>query len=171
MRGFRLLTVLAVLAGSCCTIAMAAHVSGYTRKDGTYVAPYERKSSGSRSSSSSASNGRSFTPSAPTPARSYRRDSRVYEPKANPKPAAVMYRVHSSNWSSSSSYAVARDDHGKIIRSESARRAFMTASGYPHGRPGYVVDHIIALKRGGADDPSNMQWQTIADGKAKDKRE
>lgn len=32
---------------------------------------------------------------------------------------------------------------------------------------GYVVDHIIALKRGGKDDSSNMQWQTTADAKAK----
>jgi hypothetical protein len=29
----------------------------------------------------------------------------------------------------------------------------MTQTGYPHGRPGYVVDHIIPLKRGGADEP------------------
>jgi hypothetical protein len=34
-----------------------------------------------------------------------------------------------------------------------------------------VVDHVIALKRGGADAPSNMQWQTIADAKAKDRIE
>jgi hypothetical protein len=33
---------------------------------------------------------------------------------------------------------------------------------------GYVIDHIKALACGGADDPINMQWQTIADGKAKD---
>ena len=39
----------------------------------------------------------------------------------------------------------------------------MTQTGYPHGRPGYVVDHIIPLKRGGADAPWNMQWQTITD--------
>jgi hypothetical protein len=26
----------------------------------------------------------------------------------------------------------------------------MTQTGYPHGRPGYVVDHVIPLKRGGA---------------------
>jgi 5-methylcytosine-specific restriction endonuclease McrA len=44
-------------------------------------------------------------------------------------------------------------------------------TGYPHGRPGYVVDHIIPLKHGGADAPSNMQWQTIAEAKAKDKWE
>jgi hypothetical protein len=34
-----------------------------------------------------------------------------------------------------------------------------------------VVDHIVALKRGGSDDPGNMQWQTIADAKVKDRIE
>ena len=34
--------------------------------------------------------------------------------------------------------------------------------------PGYVVDHIKPLKRGGADRPWNMQWQTKAESKAKD---
>jgi hypothetical protein len=33
----------------------------------------------------------------------------------------------------------------------------------PGTSPGYVVDHIKALKHGGADDPSNMQWQTEKD--------
>jgi hypothetical protein len=36
---------------------------------------------------------------------------------------------------------------------------------------GYVVDHIIPLKRGGLDAPSNMQWQMIAEAKAKDRVE
>jgi hypothetical protein len=33
------------------------------------------------------------------------------------------------------------------------------------------VDHITALKRGGADAPWNMQWQTIDAAQAKDKWE
>src|SRR5947209_3281955 len=37
--------------------------------------------------------------------------------------------------------------------------------------PGYTKDHIIALKRGGPDSPSNMQWQTKEEAKAKDKWE
>jgi hypothetical protein len=37
--------------------------------------------------------------------------------------------------------------------------------------PGYVIDHINPLECGGADAPFNMQWQTIPDGKAKDKTE
>jgi hypothetical protein len=44
-------------------------------------------------------------------------------------------------------------------------------TGYPHGRPGYVVDHIVPLACGGADAPSNMQWQSVADGKEKDRIE
>ena len=36
---------------------------------------------------------------------------------------------------------------------------------------GYVVDHVIPLACGGPDAPSNMQWQTVEDGKAKDKIE
>jgi hypothetical protein len=34
-----------------------------------------------------------------------------------------------------------------------------------------VIDHVKPLKRGGSDDPSNMQWQTTAAAKAKDKVE
>lgn len=36
---------------------------------------------------------------------------------------------------------------------------------------GYVIDHIKALACGGADLPENMQWQTVEEGKAKDKWE
>ena len=37
--------------------------------------------------------------------------------------------------------------------------------------PGYIIDHIKPLSCGGADDPSNMQWQTKAEAKDKDKWE
>jgi hypothetical protein len=37
--------------------------------------------------------------------------------------------------------------------------------------PGYVIDHVKPLCAGGPDAPSNMQWQTIAAGKAKDREE
>ncbi len=72
---------------------------------------------------------------------------------------------------------VKRDQHGKIARSEKAKDSFRKNHPCPStGRtsgacPGYVIDHIRPLKKGGSDDPSNMQWQTKADAKPKDKWE
>ena len=70
-----------------------------------------------------------------------------------------------------------RDNDGHIRRSHAAKGAFershpCPSTGKSHGRcPGYVVDHVVPLKRGGPDNPSNMQWQTIQDAKAKDRTE
>ena len=97
------------------------HVKGYTKKDGTYVAPYERKAPAPKTSSA-----------------------------ASRQP---------------------RDAKGRYIRTDSARHDFMKQTGYPNGRPGYVIDHITPLACGGADSPSNMQWQTEEQAKAKDKIE
>jgi hypothetical protein len=77
--------------------------------------------------------------------------------------------THSSR--KSQEVVVARTPDGKIARSETARRDFMKQTGYPNGRPGYVVDHVKPLACGGLDAPSNMQWQTVAEAKAKDKTE
>lgn len=66
---------------------------------------------------------------------------------------------------------VARDSHGRIKRSEAAKRDFMKSTGFLHGRPGFVLDHIKPLKEGGCDCPANIQWQTKADAKAKEKWE
>src|SRR5262249_39830515 len=60
-------------------------------------------------------------------------------------------------------------------RSRRARAEFQHAHPCPStGRtsgacPGYVVDHVRPLACGGADAPGNMQWQSTADAKAKDK--
>lgn len=42
---------------------------------------------------------------------------------------------------------------------------------YKGSCPNYVIDHIKPLACGGADSPDNMQWQTKAEAKAKDKWE
>jgi len=74
-------------------------------------------------------------------------------------------------------YSVPRSSRTKVKRSQSARQQFLNQVPCPAtgqtGKPcrGYVVDHIRPLACGGADDPSNMQFQTVADGKAKDKWE
>jgi hypothetical protein len=65
----------------------------------------------------------------------------------------------------------------RIHRSAGARHHFKQlhpcpATGRASGKcPGYVIDHVKALACGGADDPSNMQWQTVAEARAKDKWE
>jgi hypothetical protein len=65
----------------------------------------------------------------------------------------------------------------RIKRSTAAKDSFKRqqtcpSTGKSSGAcPGYVIDHVNPLECGGADAPSNMQWQTIADGKAKDKTE
>jgi hypothetical protein len=81
------------------------------------------------------------------------------------------YKSPSGSKTYSTSSGQHRDSKGRFVRSSSAKLAFMKKSGYPHGRPGYVVDHIVPLKKGGCDCPSNMQWQTISAAKAKDKWE
>lgn len=65
----------------------------------------------------------------------------------------------------------------RIPRSQAAIAAFKQehpcpANGQRVGAcPGWVIDHIDPLACGGPDAPSNMQWQTVADAKAKDKWE
>lgn len=67
--------------------------------------------------------------------------------------------------------------HAEYHRSKAALRAFIKEQACPSTGlskfpcPGYVVDHVKALACGGEDAPSNMQWQTIEEGKAKDKWE
>lgn len=123
-----------LVAGLLLALALASsgwgqttHVKGYTKKDGTYVAPHDCKAAG--------------TGATPKPEK--------------PAPSATTT-------------SGTRDEHGRLARSEAAKHQFEVESGYPHGRPGYVVDHIRPLACGGVDAPSNMQWQTAAEGKAKD---
>jgi len=72
---------------------------------------------------------------------------------------------------------VLRDANGRIHRSEKAKRDFQWMHPCPAngnmtgGCAGYVIDHIKPLATGGADDPSNMQWQTTAAAEEKDKWE
>ena len=85
---------------------------------------------------------------------------------------------HSSG-SRSSNYAqgVKRNSHGKIARSQTAKNDFKKSHPCPStGKSsgacsGYVIDHVKPLKRGGADKPENMQWQSKGTAKQKDKTE
>lgn len=65
----------------------------------------------------------------------------------------------------------------KQQRSTAAKNAFKKQQPCPlNGKtrgpcPGYVIDHVVPLKRGGPDKPSNMQWQTKDEAKVKDRWE
>lgn len=87
----------------------------------------------------------------------------------------ALHTTHGSG--SHKAVGVQRNSHGKIKRDPEQRARFMLthpcpSTGKTSGAcPGYVVDHVHALKHGGRDDPSNMQWQTKQAAKAKDKWE
>jgi len=91
------------------------------------------------------------------------------------------HSAHSTHAPRASSHTkatgVPRDSKGRIERSRTARNDFQKSHPCPStGKssgacPGYVVDHVTPLKRGGADHPSNMQWQTTQAAKIKDKTE
>lgn len=117
------------------------HVREYTRKDGTVVAAHERAKP------------------AAAPLRS----------TAAPKPEPVHESTRCST--------CARDDKGRIARSAAAKRQYersvpCPATGKRSGAcPGFVIDHVWPLACGGADSPTNMAWQTVAEAKAKDRIE
>ena len=100
------------------------------------------------------------------PSHKYKTPSYKYKP-------AVKGKRHSKTYCAS----CARNSQGRIRRSTAARRQFRQANPCPStgktaGKcPGYVIDHIVPLKRGGPDAPPNMQWQTTTAAKAKDKVE
>jgi len=203
----------ALVAGKGSGGAKSVHVRGYTKKDGTYVAPHERSAPDNSKANNWSTKG-SANPYTGQPgtkdgkqeaARKTEEDQKLLERqihRAKSGSADSQYELGIRHlkgegvkrdeaigraWLSKAAkqghtpayvalkntdYAVEkRDAKGRIIRSSSARREFMKQTGYPNGRPGYVVDHIIPLKRGGCDCPENMQWQTIEAAKAKDKWE
>jgi hypothetical protein len=142
-------------------------VHEYDRQDGTHVKEYVRSAPGYADTVVGLT---TTSPSRENPATSI-----VATALATRAVATQTTPTHQSAVSHTSRYSsvsgVQRDAHERIKRSEAAKHDFMRMTGYPNGRPGYVVDHIIPLKRGGCDCPSNMQWQTIQEAKAKDKWE
>jgi hypothetical protein len=127
--------------------AKSVHVRSYTRKNGTRVRSHNRRPPRTAALSSTS----------PRDGRAYRRGY-----------MAEGYSPHPS---------VRRDSRGRIKRSRAAKAAFerehpCPSTGLARGPcRGYIVDHVDPLECGGADSPSNMQWQTVADAKAKDKTE
>jgi hypothetical protein len=95
----------------------------------------------------------------------------------NSTPRTTRTAKRSAPRTSTKCTSCARDSKGRIARSTAAKHEFQKAHPCPStGKssgacPGYVIDHITPLKRGGADAPGNMQWQTVQAAKAKDRVE
>ena len=79
---------------------------------------------------------------------------------------------HGAHGSSSSHHG-----HFGIHRSSAVKHSFQASNPCPAngktsgGCKGYIIDHETPLACGGADAPANMQWQTAAEAKLKDKTE
>ena len=67
---------------------------------------------------------------------------------------------------------LAKEYRSLEVKHEFQRQHPCPSTGRPTGAcPGYIKDHIRALDCGGPDAVSNLQWQTIAAAKAKDRWE
>ena len=133
------------------------HVRSYVTKSGTVVAAHSRALPSTRTTPAVTKGTRATTRSSP-------KRTAAVKTTAAPKTSTTRKK-------SAAATTQPRDAKGRFVRSAEAKRAFERQTGYPHGRGGYVVDHIVPLACGGADAPSNMQWQTVAAAKAKDRVE
>lgn len=153
------------------------YVRPYTRSDGTHVSGHYRSARGSGTNDYNSStykyktiSGHSSTTASPrSNYQSYRKNKNLH---FSDTPTNANYHTFTDN------KGIVRDSNtGRIHRSQAAKRDFQKQNPCPStGKtsgscPGYIIDHVQALKRGGVDSPSNMQWQTIRAAKEKDKWE
>lgn len=171
---YRIATALIILA--CVATASLAYARGGGGSSGGHTSSQSTSSTGSShaahvsggashsGSHASSSAGRSHAAHASGGGRTRHATSKTIRP-------------HTSHASAKAAAGVKRDSHGKIARSQQAKSDFKhqkpcPSTGKSTGAcPGYVIDHVVALKRGGADAPSNIQWQQTAAAKQKDKWE
>ncbi len=185
----RILAVVAALAVLALSYEpLATHAKGRSSGDRSSSGGHH-SSAGSHSGTRSSSTLRAST-RAHTSARSSTNTSSRPHPSARGTSPRAPSHPHTSNKTATphatssagphrSTYATGaqRDKRGRIERSAKAKVDFKRSNPCPStGRssgacPGYVIDHVQPLKRGGADSPSNMQWQTKQAAREKDKIE
>jgi hypothetical protein len=159
-----LLTSLLVRSSTPFQSAKTVHVREYTRKDGTVVHAHDRATPGTASHVTTPQTPASTT-STPTPT--------ITAPATTEPTSTAPTTTAATEYTST---VVKRNSRGRIERSSSAKRTFEAshpcpATGTSGPCKGYVIDHVKPLACGGADAPENMQWQTAAAAKAKDKVE
>jgi 5-methylcytosine-specific restriction endonuclease McrA len=139
----------------------SSHKGGHYVDDGVGSSGSSSSSTGSSSSSGSSSRSSSTSKSGSS--------SRSYD-SSHSRNYSTTNHVKSLHYSQSTiNSGVARDSHGRIKRSESAKDEFLREHGLSKVPPGYAVDHITPLYAGGSDTPGNMQLLSKAQHHAKTK--
>lgn len=153
-----------------CLLLLPVTDSAWAKKGssgGSHASPSYSRSTSSHARSSRASSNHVRSPSRANHVKTSRAGSH--------RTTSLTKTSHRSSTTSAS--GVQRDKRGRIARSQRAKSEFKKAhpcpsTGKSRGAcPGYVIDHVQPLKKGGADKPSNMQWQTKEAAKQKDKWE
>jgi hypothetical protein len=152
-------------------------VNGYTQSNGTQVAPYVRRAPGTASESHAftATGGTTVIVSSPSQEGRDRIKAAVQEaplPRGcstaadrekvaakqpplygwpEPPRSRVLWRNQEPALISSATVQIHRNSQARIQRSGTRKTLVHAYDGYPNGRPGYGVDQIVALKRGGPD--------------------
>lgn len=162
-------------SSSPASTAKPVHVRQYTRKDGTVVRAHDRAARGiatprprATQSSAAAKYPNNALPKTSVPATSHLATGTTASAKTTPSNLAKV---------STPAASPVRSANGRIERSAAAKSGFQRSHPCPStgastgSCPGYIVDHVRPLACGGADAPANMQWQTVAAAKEKDKTE
>lgn len=136
-----LLILLALVVVSQSYQGYAARVRGYYRKNGTYVAPYERSSSSSKSSRSSSYSSSSYSGYSATPVSggyySQPRSYNVYQQRQTQGPRAFSKGMKRQKYHEQGGNCSHCGVHGSM--------SYMEA------------DHVIPYSKGGKTEYSNLQ--------------
>jgi hypothetical protein len=87
-------------------------------------------------------------------------------------PLALLISATLAVWVVLPAVASAKEHRSAAVKREFQLTHPCPSTGLTSGPcPDYVKDHIVPLACGGPDVPSNMQWQTIREARAKDQWE
>lgn len=162
----------------------SVHVRGYFRKDGTYVRSYDRSAPGQTSPLLGHTPSNATSPKLTESLRPVfghgvldKQETRVLVlldgslQRTTGAPVAkgrtVVFHDQQNHLysvpASSVDLAATQEANSSIEKSQAVRQVFMVRSGFPQGRPGAVIGYLVPLECGGADEPSNMRWESVGE--------